>query len=258
MTAAGSHHQPAMAAAGRPRGSAAAPALGLHRRQEPRLSRHHVRDRARRRRHRQHHARNHPRGIRRPRRGNRQHHQGRYHDARRVLDQLAAVGVDFDDVTEQLGREGLTKFEDSWNQLSTTIWPLASTRSRCPASQASSSSWSPGSHGPSPHVHSRKRIRYGQQSNHRTPSRIPEQRHRSNGRSRPRPGRRLGHSREVLELNVRPGAGSWAVQVGRHILHQAHGAGPAQRWPRDAGVPGLRAQLPWTAPVSRHAVASIR
>ena len=46
---------------------------------------------------------------------------GRYHDARRVLDQLATVGVDFDDVTEQLEREGLAKFENSWNELSHTI-----------------------------------------------------------------------------------------------------------------------------------------
>jgi transaldolase len=47
--------------------------------------------------------------------------RGRYHDARRVLDQLATVGVDFEDVTDQLEREGLAKFEKSWNQLSTTI-----------------------------------------------------------------------------------------------------------------------------------------
>ena len=46
---------------------------------------------------------------------------GRYRDARRVLDQLAAAGVDFDDVTGQLEREGLAKFEKSWNELSHTI-----------------------------------------------------------------------------------------------------------------------------------------
>jgi transaldolase len=46
---------------------------------------------------------------------------GRHHDARRVLDQLAAAGVDFDDVTGQLEREGLAKFENSWNELSHTI-----------------------------------------------------------------------------------------------------------------------------------------
>jgi transaldolase len=46
---------------------------------------------------------------------------GRYHDARNVLDRLAAAGVDFDDVTGQLEREGLAKFENSWNELSHTI-----------------------------------------------------------------------------------------------------------------------------------------
>src|ERR1700687_1712411 len=45
----------------------------------------------------------------------------RYHDARRVLDQLATADVDFEDVTEQLEREGLAKFEKSWNELSHTI-----------------------------------------------------------------------------------------------------------------------------------------
>ncbi|MGH3152660.1 MAG: transaldolase family protein, partial [Streptosporangiaceae bacterium] len=46
---------------------------------------------------------------------------GRYDDARRVLDQLTAAGVDFDDVTGQLEREGLAKFADSWNELSHTV-----------------------------------------------------------------------------------------------------------------------------------------
>jgi transaldolase len=46
---------------------------------------------------------------------------GRYHEARRVLDQLAAAGVDFDDVTGQLERDGLAKFENSWHELSHTI-----------------------------------------------------------------------------------------------------------------------------------------
>jgi len=47
--------------------------------------------------------------------------RGRYEDARRVLEQLAAVGVDFDDVTEQLEREGLAKFEKSWSDLNATV-----------------------------------------------------------------------------------------------------------------------------------------
>jgi transaldolase len=46
---------------------------------------------------------------------------GRYDDARHMLERLAAAGVDFADVTGQLEREGLTKFEKSWNELSATI-----------------------------------------------------------------------------------------------------------------------------------------
>jgi transaldolase len=46
---------------------------------------------------------------------------GGYDDARLLFDQLAAVGVDFDDVTDQLERAGLAKFENSWHVLSTTI-----------------------------------------------------------------------------------------------------------------------------------------
>src|SRR6202008_1207493 len=47
--------------------------------------------------------------------------RARYHDARRVLDQLGTAVVDFDDVTGQLEREGLAKFEKSWNELSHTV-----------------------------------------------------------------------------------------------------------------------------------------
>jgi len=42
-------------------------------------------------------------------------------DAQRVLDQLAAVGVDFDDVVEVLEREGLEKFDKSWSELVETV-----------------------------------------------------------------------------------------------------------------------------------------
>ncbi len=38
-----------------------------------------------------------------------------------VLDQLAAVGVDFDDVTDVLEREGVDKFDKSWNELVDTV-----------------------------------------------------------------------------------------------------------------------------------------
>ncbi len=38
-----------------------------------------------------------------------------------VLDQLAAVGVNFDDVTAVLEREGVDKFDKSWNELVDTV-----------------------------------------------------------------------------------------------------------------------------------------
>jgi transaldolase len=44
-----------------------------------------------------------------------------YDEARGVLDQLAAVGIDFDDVTAHLERDGIAKFRNSWNELNTTI-----------------------------------------------------------------------------------------------------------------------------------------
>jgi transaldolase len=37
--------------------------------------------------------------------------------ARKLFDDLAAAGVDYEDVTETLEREGVEKFEDSFNQL---------------------------------------------------------------------------------------------------------------------------------------------
>src|SRR6185437_14591661 len=43
--------------------------------------------------------------------------RGHYADAQRVLDGLKAIGVDYDDVVATLEREGVDKFEDSWNQL---------------------------------------------------------------------------------------------------------------------------------------------
>jgi transaldolase len=38
-------------------------------------------------------------------------------EARRVLERLAAAGVDYDDVTETLEREGVEKFADSFAEL---------------------------------------------------------------------------------------------------------------------------------------------
>ena len=46
---------------------------------------------------------------------------GGYAASRQVLDQLAAAGVDFDDVTEYLERDGLAKFEKSWSELGATV-----------------------------------------------------------------------------------------------------------------------------------------
>jgi transaldolase len=46
---------------------------------------------------------------------------GHYDESRRVLDQLAAAGIDFDDVTEYLERDGLAKFDKSWSELGATV-----------------------------------------------------------------------------------------------------------------------------------------
>ena len=46
---------------------------------------------------------------------------GRYADAERTFAQLAEAGIDFSDVTAQLEREGLAKFEKSWAELSATV-----------------------------------------------------------------------------------------------------------------------------------------
>jgi transaldolase len=47
--------------------------------------------------------------------------RGNYDSARQVFQQLAATGIDFHDVTDQLEREGLAKFEKSWGELNATI-----------------------------------------------------------------------------------------------------------------------------------------
>ncbi len=46
---------------------------------------------------------------------------GSYDAARTFLDQLAAAGIHFDDVTEYLERDGLAKFEKSWSELGATV-----------------------------------------------------------------------------------------------------------------------------------------
>jgi transaldolase len=47
--------------------------------------------------------------------------RGHYADAQAVLDKLAALGVDYDDVVGTLEREGVEKFANSWNDLIATI-----------------------------------------------------------------------------------------------------------------------------------------
>jgi transaldolase len=44
-----------------------------------------------------------------------------YDDAARVLGELKAAGIDFDEVTDHLEREGLAKFEASWAELTATV-----------------------------------------------------------------------------------------------------------------------------------------
>jgi transaldolase len=40
-----------------------------------------------------------------------------YGDAQKLLDDLRAAGIDYDDVVQQLEVEGVQKFEDAWNEL---------------------------------------------------------------------------------------------------------------------------------------------
>ncbi|MEV6097197.1 transaldolase family protein [Nocardia sp. NPDC051981] len=46
---------------------------------------------------------------------------GTYPQARQVLDELAAVGVDCDDVVAALEADGVAKFDASWDQLGTDL-----------------------------------------------------------------------------------------------------------------------------------------
>src|SRR5579875_3006767 len=46
---------------------------------------------------------------------------GNYDDAKQVMDRLAAVGIDIDDVTDVLEREGVEKFITSWHELTDTV-----------------------------------------------------------------------------------------------------------------------------------------
>jgi transaldolase len=44
--------------------------------------------------------------------------RGHYQDARQVLSELSAAGVDYDDVTAGLEQHGLELFDASWRELS--------------------------------------------------------------------------------------------------------------------------------------------
>jgi transaldolase len=46
---------------------------------------------------------------------------GGYDGSRSFFDQLAVAGIDFDDVTEYLERDGLAKFDKSWSELGATV-----------------------------------------------------------------------------------------------------------------------------------------
>ena len=47
--------------------------------------------------------------------------RGEYDDARRLMADLAAVGIDYDDVIAKLEQEGVDKFVASWNELAETV-----------------------------------------------------------------------------------------------------------------------------------------
>jgi transaldolase len=46
---------------------------------------------------------------------------GNYAEAQQVLDRLAALGIDYDDVVQTLEDEGVKKFEDSWQELIASV-----------------------------------------------------------------------------------------------------------------------------------------
>jgi transaldolase len=47
--------------------------------------------------------------------------RGRYQEAARLLDDLQALGIGYTDVTDVLEREGVEKFEKSWQELLATV-----------------------------------------------------------------------------------------------------------------------------------------
>ena len=84
---------------------------------DPALRRHDVRRRPGRARCRQHDARGHAQRRRRPRVVTGDTIRPHYAHAKQVLDDLAAIGIDYDDVVQVLEDEGVEKFEASWKEL---------------------------------------------------------------------------------------------------------------------------------------------
>jgi transaldolase len=72
---------------------------------------------------------------------------GTYADAQATLDALAELGIDYDDVVTQLERDGLATFNDSWNQLSTTLDKQLHQRQARAASTTPPAATAPNSHG---------------------------------------------------------------------------------------------------------------
>ncbi len=52
--------------------------------------------------------------------------------ARKLFDDLAAAGVDYDDVTDTLEREGVEKFADAFARAARSRWRTSAPRSRPP------------------------------------------------------------------------------------------------------------------------------
>ena len=97
--------------------AAAAAALGEHEHQEPGLSRRALRRAAHRAGHGQHDAARDDRRVPRSRRGGAHRRRGRSTAPSARIAELGAVGVDLDDVTDKLLRDGLASFQKSFDSL---------------------------------------------------------------------------------------------------------------------------------------------
>ena len=100
----------------------AAAAVGVHRREEPRLPRHDVRHRPGRRPTPSTRCRRRPwRRSPTTARSTATRSPAKYDEAQQVIDDLAGVGIDYDDVIEVLEQEGVDKFVKSWDELLETV-----------------------------------------------------------------------------------------------------------------------------------------